>query len=203
MATKTLSGYRLVNTRRGDTLQRVAARELGAAGRWYELAEINNLRPPYLTDDANAVTLQVKLTGSQLIVPSSSPQATADTSVDAVFGADIKLKNGRLQADESGDIRIISGVDNYVQALRFLLATEPGDLLFHPNYGCGVRSIIGASNSRAKMMLAGGLVRRAIAADPRTQAVPAATVTARGDAIRIEVTATAIHDQPVRLSEAL
>jgi hypothetical protein len=142
LTTKTLSGFRLVETRRGDTLQRIAVRELGDATRWHELAEINRLRPPYLTDDESQVSGSVKLTGSQLLVPSSTPTATVDTNAESIFGTDVLLRRGKFQVS-SGDLVLVSGVDNYLQALRHVVRTEPGDLMFHPRYGCGVRKMIG------------------------------------------------------------
>lgn len=202
MTTKTLSGFRLVETRRGDTLQRIASRELGSATRWYELAEINKLRPPYLTDDEDQASDSVKLTGSQLLVPSTTPVATADTSPESIFGTDVLLKNGRLRVSD-GDLVLVSGVDNYLQALGHVVVTEPGDLMFHPEYGCGVRRMIGSSNSRAKITLAGGLVRKAVASDPRTKEVKSATVRAVGDSLFVEGEAIAINQRPARFSEAL
>jgi len=202
MTDRTLVGFRLIETRYGDTLQRVAARELGDAARWYELAEINGLRPPYLTDDQLSVSATVKLTGSQLLVPAATPKATIDSTPDGALGIDILLHKGSIQS-ENGDIALVSGAANYVQALTSLVVTEPGDLLFHPTYGCGVRSLLGSSNSRAKMMLAGGLVRRAIASDPRTAEVVRADISANGDSLQIEAHAMAVHGQPVRLSQVL
>lgn len=204
MTTKSLSGFRLVSTRRGDTLQRVAARELGDAARWYELAEINSLRPPYLTDDEDDVTSKVKLTGEQLLIPAVAPIATADTNPDSVFGVDVQLlPDGRLDVTEDGDLALVGGSANYVQALGNVARTEPGDLLFHPGYGCGIRSMIGSSNSRSKMVLAGALVRRALEADPRTREVRSALVEAEGDVLRVTAEAIAIHERPVRVSEVL
>ena len=69
MILKPLSGFRLVPTRRGDTLQDVAVRELGDAARWYDLAAINDLLPPFLTDDPQQAGPRVLLTGQDLKIP--------------------------------------------------------------------------------------------------------------------------------------
>lgn len=199
---KTLEGFRLVDTMRGDTLQRVSARELGNAGLWYELAEINGLRPPYLTDDEAQVSATVKLTGSKLIVPASFPRATVETDPSDVLGRDIWLYRGELQVRD-GDLAIVDGADNYVQALAHLVVTEPGDLLFHPGYGAGLRRFIGKSNSRAKALLASGLVKRAILNDDRTVEVPLANVTVEGDVLRIDVRAVAVHGRSSSLSQVI
>ena len=196
MTTRRLSGFRLVSTHHGDTLQRVAARELGDAAQWIVLVEINDLEPPYITDDPSEVSSRVKLSGSQIIVPATSPKATVSADLDSALGRDLRLTKGRLSAI-NGKFNLVSGVDNYSQALKTLVVTEPGDLLFHPTYGCGVRRFIGSSNSRARAMLAGELVRRGVAADPRTGEVKKAAATVQGDRLDIEVEAVSIHDQSV------
>lgn len=58
---------RQVRIRRIDTLERIAARELGDAVRWTELVILNKLKPPYL-DDAGGD--HVKKPGDTLLVPS-------------------------------------------------------------------------------------------------------------------------------------
>ena len=47
----TPDGYLSVVVRQGDTLERIAATTLGYAGRWREIAALNNLAFPYLSDD--------------------------------------------------------------------------------------------------------------------------------------------------------
>lgn len=199
---KTLDGFRLVDTLRGDTLQRVAARELGDASLWYDLAAINGLRPPYLTDDETQVSAAVKLTGTQLMVPAASPRATVDTDLEDVLGRDVKLTRGELMALD-GDLQVVEGAANYVQALEHLVNTEPGDLLFHPAYGAGLRRFLGTNNSRAKALLAGNLVRRAILSDDRTAEVPSASVTVNGDALRVEARAVTVYGRTVNLSQVI
>jgi predicted Zn-dependent protease len=42
-----LNGFRLVEIKYGDTLQELAARELGDANKWRDIIAINDLLPPY------------------------------------------------------------------------------------------------------------------------------------------------------------
>lgn len=197
--TKIISGYRVVNTRRGDTLQRIAARELGDAARWPDIALLNDLAPPYLVDDPADIAPGVLQSGASLMLPANAVSATRDASTDDLFGRDVALADGDLVVTD-GDIALVSGVDNLSQAMRHLIKTEPGDLLFYPRYGCGVRPFLGASNSKANGQVAGALVRRAVLADPRIDSIQAATVEIAGDAVRIEVTAMAIHNVPLQVS---
>lgn len=196
MNTILVPGVRAVLTRYGDTLQRLAQRELGAAEEWVTIATLNRLVPPYITDDPDSVADGVVLSGSAIFVPSQIVEATRDSTPEDLFGIDIRLVRGEFVV-ENGDMQPISGIDNLNQALRHLLVTEPGELLFHPRYGCGVRRFLGASNLQANAIVAGSLVKRAVLDDARIATVRSATVDVSGDALRIEVTAVAIHDVPV------
>ena len=42
----------------GDSLRRIALRELGDALRWIDLATVNQLRPPYIIDSVNPADRQ-------------------------------------------------------------------------------------------------------------------------------------------------
>ena len=196
--TKTLPGYRVVRTFRGDTLQRVAERETGDPAQWYDLIELNGLRPPYLTDDPAQVSAGVLLAGGSLRVPANEVVLVQGETDDDLFGTDCRLSKGEMPV-ENGDFALIAGVDNLVQALRHLVVTEPGELVFHPRYGCGVRPYLGAANTRANGLVAGSLVKRAVHADPRIHSVREATVEMSGDLLRIEVRAEAIHSVPLSM----
>lgn len=184
-------GYRLVETRRGDTLQRVAARELGNAERWYELVFINQLRPPYLTDDSTAAGPGVLVTGSSLSVPATVDFVPSHIDPRAVFGADVRLTRGELTA-ASGDLKLIEGAPNLSQAIRHVVATDLGELVWHPSYGCGVRRLLGRRSDPVSQRLAGSLVRRAVVADDRVQSAELLALDVSGDAVRATVRAAAV-----------
>lgn len=192
------TGYKTVQTLHGDTLQRVAARELGDASLWPGIAYLNGLAPPYLTDDPAQVAEGVRLTGSRLLVPVDAPVAPADVGTRDPFGSDVRLNKGLLTV-EGGDLALVSGVDNLRQALGHVVVTEPGELLFHPRYGCGLRRFIGASNSRANALVAGGLVKRALGADHRVVSVREATTEINGAVLRIEATAVAVDGSTIEV----
>lgn len=193
---RTMTGFRQVETRHGDTLQRIALRELGDAGRWYELASLNNLLPPYLTDDPAQASASVLLTGMPVMVPAATAAASAVTDPDAVFVVDVALHNGDLLA-ENGDFALQSGVGNLSQALRHRIETDLGELLYHPDYGCGVRELIGAGAGPQRMLVGVAFVKRALLSDPRVSAVRNAVVEISGDVMRIQADAVAINSVQV------
>jgi phage baseplate assembly protein W len=164
---------RRAETQVGDSLQRVAARELGDATRWPLLATLNNLVPPYITDDPGAVTDRVILSGTALLVPDSGRTAQAQPAPDPArtFGVDVSNRGGGMAADDDGDLRIVSGYANFTQALSNRLETNLRELLFHSSYGNGARDLIGRSGNSSNRFLAASLVKRAIVGDDRVERV--------------------------------
>jgi phage baseplate assembly protein W len=198
---RALTGWRFCETRGGDTLQEVAARELGDASLWVDLIDINDLKPPFLTGDPSLAGPHVKLYGQLIMVPASSPQATADTDPEAVFGVDIALDGaGRLAATASGDLAIVGGHANLKQALQNRIATDTGELLFHLDYGCKVRRMVGVANGPGAGLIGGQYVRSAILDDPRIDSVSSVTVTVQGDALQIRAVAAAIAGAPITIN---
>jgi hypothetical protein len=184
MTDKVLSGFRLVEIRFNDTLQEIAARELGAAGRWPEIIDINNLQHPYLTGDPEEASESVLLYGSLLLVPSATAQVTADVDAGAVYGVDIALPNGRLQV-EDGDIALIQGRANLRQALTHKVKTDLRELLYHPTYGCGVGKLRGVTNGPTSGLLSAQYVKDSMLSDDRVDAVKSSVATVNGDAIEV------------------
>lgn len=182
-----LRGYRLVSTLRGDTLQAVALRELGNAARWVDLANINNLLPPYLTDDPALSSARVILTGGVISVPSLTlaSQNAATNDPDAIYELDLGLVDGELTVNENGDFNIFDGLANLRQALVHRVITERGELMFHPEYGCLVRTLIGVVNGPTAAVLAAKYVQSTLQADPRIKQVLDCTAVVTGNTISV------------------
>lgn len=192
--------YRRADTRTGDTLQRVAARELGDAARWVELVSINRLLPPYLTDNLGEVSARVLLAGGYILVPDlGAGAATSVSDVDdaKTFGTDIALVNGKLLADENGDLATVAGSANLAQALRLRLNTDLGELVFHTDYGNGALALKGKGARAGHAQLAAALVKRCVGADPRISSTRDVTATLTGDRTDVVGTVVAIDGQRI------
>lgn len=191
---KKLKGYRYVATLWGETIQKFALRVTGDAAKWVEIVNLNDLKAPYLAAEPDD---RVAAYGDMLMVPSAKSMATVESDPDAVFGVDILLNSGELLV-ENGDIKTVSGVKNYVQAIRHRVETNTGELLFHKEYGCRVRSVIGLNNAYSAGMIAGSYVKAAIKSDVRTKNVPSCRVGIAGDVISIDVDAVPVSGRPVQ-----
>lgn len=197
---KPLNGYRFVDTFFGDTLQKIAARELGDAGQWGNLIAYNNLVPPYLTDDPMQVAPGVLLTGSQILVPAGAPVITTTTDPNLVFDIDIILVNGLLQATTSGDFQIVAGADNLRQALKNNVETERGSLLWHTDYGSLCRRMIGTVNGPTQALLTARYAAASLEMDPRVSEVDQAVATIVGDSLQLQLEVIPIVGRPIQLT---
>lgn len=194
-----LYGFRLVETYRGDTLQSIAARELGDASFWWRLIAYNDLIPPFITDDSTQATTGVLLTGSFIKVPAPVQNGAVTTDPDLVFEADVQLQDGDLVI-ENGDFAVVSGRDNLAQALKNVVETSRGELGFHPQYGSQVRRLIGAVNGPTSALLAAEYAKAAVRSDSRIQNVTTATATVNGDVIEVSVEAVPIAGRSINIT---
>lgn len=182
--TKDLTGFRYVQTQRGDTLQSIALRELGSAGDWAQLAWLNELLPPYLTDDLALVRTGVLVTGSTIRVPAPTAQVDASVSPEEVFLTDIGLVNGKLQFN-NGDVSLVSGRENLKQAISNRIVTDHGDLIYHGTYGANLGRLVGTLNGPSRAMVAASYVEEALGDENRIQTINSIKATSQGDRLNI------------------
>lgn len=199
--TKAALGYRLAETRMGDTIQDVAARELDDAGRWPELVAYNGLAPPYLVDDLAGVENgseggNVLLAGMHIRVPASKPRNDVSKPED-IFGTDILLTGGFLTADAGGDMATVSDLTNLRQALTIRLNTEQRELVWHRDYGNPLFKLKGQKAGPVNLQLGAAYGSRTLRSDPRITAIESITATIEGDSITVEATAVTEDGRPL------
>lgn len=195
-----MPSYRLAETHAGDTLQRVAAREMGDANRWPELVWINNLTSPYLTDTPAEASDTVLLTGSMIRIPAPTGVNTDATERAQVYERDCKMVKRRLTDDGNGDLAVVSGTDNLTQQLKHRIVTPRGQLVRHADYGCLVWLLQGKVAGPTASLLGAQYVKAALQADYRVSSVISSTAEVDGDVTRITATAEAIAGGKVDIS---
>lgn len=182
--TQQVRAYRKAQIRPGDGLPRIAQRELGDAAQWYVLASLNNLQPPYITDDpAQAVPGRVLLSAQDFILVPTTGQATSGVvETPSVFGRDLLLRNGQLVPSPTGDFESVDDIANLKQALELRLGAIPGELIYHADYGNRAWLLLGRGNTPIANHLAAAWVARACKSDPRISAARI-TATSTGDVL--------------------
>lgn len=195
-----LYGFRFVEIQFGDTLQAIAARELGDASGWAKLIAINGLVPPYITDDPDLVVPGVLLSGGALKVPAPQPVVTTTTDPDQVFLSDIALSDTGALVVVNGDFALTTGRPNLHQALTNRVETDRGELIFHPGYGSRIRRILGTVNGPTAELLAAKYAAAAVLADSRIKEVTAAVAQSIGDQVQVSVEAVPIVGRPITIN---
>ena len=186
----------------GDSLRRMALRELGDALRWIELAEVNQLRPPYIVASVDPADRQpaTLIYGDTLRIPLNSVTQSIQLPQD-VMGMDCALPQGQLAINAGGDWSVIKANDNLAQAMGHRLKTPVGDLLGHPTYGCQIQAALGLKNIVVVQMMTIGFVRKAMAQEPRITQVMAVQTNPIGVNLFIKATVQAVaQNTPVDLN---
>ena len=185
----------------GDTLPSIAASQLGDASMWYEIALMNGLAAPYISENGYPKTAKV---GDEIMIPanttSATPMATPNNkpTPKALFGTDMKLREtdgsrpGRPMVDlmidpSSGtDVATIGGVENLVQACQMRLWVERETLLLDKSYG--LPAVTGYPSSQATIQAIRHAGEGGLQGDSRIQSVQSMTVLAENDMINVEAT---------------
>jgi len=198
---KDAPNVRLSEIRYGDDLRRLSLRELGTAARWVELATLNSLRPPYIVQTETERVDGVLVAGDLIKVPSQSAYVSADADPDGVFGRDLLIERGQLGAD-GGDLAIVGGMDNLLQALKTRLQVVKRELAYHPEYGNFAPQLKGGKLSPAVASLAAMYAKSSLLEDSRV-AEASCTATIEGTALRIVSQVVPISGRPLNFSTVL
>jgi len=188
-----VADYRSAEIHSGDSLQRLALREMGDASHWVSIALLNGLRPPYIVDDPFLAADGVAVAGDRILLP----VAYVDSQVvsDDALLTDALLDDGLLSVDDSGGLALVSGVENFIQSVRIRIGVVKRDLWFHPDFGCLVSRLLGQSIGHTANRLAAFYVRSALLEDARVSSA-SAVATVVGDQIRVVAIVAPVSGQP-------
>jgi hypothetical protein len=133
-------------------LERLAQIYLGDSTRWVEIAELNDLRAPFVVQDLTDTTSNVIRPGESILIPipprngfSKLPNGKEITSganlteLEKSLGTDLKVTNEfDLALGNNGDLQVVRGAENVAQAIVLKLGYEKGELMRSPSIGVGL-----------------------------------------------------------------
>lgn len=197
----------------GDTLQSIAQNVLNDADKWYDIAEYNKLKYPYISD---RTTRGVLSPGDTLVIPiANNPDynPTLDTLSYSqkkdlesyVLGRDLSLIGDTSAIETRGStdelvslssdgnrVAKVTGYDNLVQALLLRLNTPLGSLILHPDYGSNFYTLLGENNtvSTTNKLIVG--IEQTLRKDARVANVKVELSSVDSEVVKVAVTITPV-----------
>lgn len=184
----------------GETIRTLALKYLGDEAAWKKLAIMNNLKPPYISANGGDGVLKP---GDSILVPqrttadslSVSRTVNPDASSKAQrpmmkrYGRDLLLQEvGGELADfattSGGDLDMVEGVDNVIQAVKIKFSTEQGELPTHPLFGA--KYPVGTKLGMATVQEFALNTRQTFFQDPRIEEILSMEIYASGDQLFIK-----------------
>ena len=185
-------GWRTDIIKHGDTLQKIALRNLGTAARWWDISGLNNLVPPYIADTASQGVLAY---GQTILIPVVQPDSIA-TPPDP-FLTDLALDTDGFLVVVNGDLATVSQDDNLKQSLGMRVQVGKLSMLFHPEYGSWVDSLVGSINTAALAQLAEFYATSAMIEDPRVQSVLSINGSLLNDTITLHALVQPVYGEAI------
>lgn len=177
----------------GDTLQLIAQAHMGAMSEWVTLAQYNNLRHPYITENPEdkITNHKIVVVGDTIVIPmdmEGTREEDYTMTLDSrniveeiALGRDFCLTKNLIYAsthgthDEilelttapNGGIGYVKGMNNLRQALLQRLWTKRGTLPLHPQYGSDLHQFIGSRVTKELMVRVALEIEATCRVDPR------------------------------------
>lgn len=89
----------------------------------------------------------------------------------SIYGVDIKIENGDLVINSSGDFDYVDGLDCVSQAITNKLYTEKGELLYNDIYGLAMSKFIGLKNTPKQQEYMKLQIQECLRQDPRIETI--------------------------------
>lgn len=213
------SDYRTGNVNFGDSVQTLAQRLVGDPARWVELVLLNNLRYPYIADEAwiaaNNAT-NVLAYGQSILYPVAKSKSGSRTRVwrqetfvslalspfERALGNDILIdENTGDVVWTANDLALVYGVDCYKQFMRKRVITRRNSL--RRSLRLGFSNMVGTSAGASEAVIKAE-ARALFFDDERTVSSEAIKVVEQGGQLQIAIAAFVRDAQdPIILSEKL
>lgn len=180
-----MSRLKKIRVEQGDSLRTIAQRELQNPVRWTELIDLNDLRLPFIVESRRPEDRQphTVIWGDTLLVPWES-NVKKQVGAVPVYGVDVMLDRGNLRS-LNGDLDLVSGRDNMVQALSNRLKTLRNELVYHPGYGSHISLALGLKMPPFINLMASAWVQECLQEEPRIASVEKVQARVDGDALRV------------------
>lgn len=138
--------------------------------------------------------IQVRRLGEGLVIPvpqTANPVIVNATDEEQLYGTDINLElqdefEGEILPGSDGDMRRITGLDNFIQAIKMRFLTLRGELSLHPRYGTILPLLIGMPSTGAMNVLVNLEIREVLLSEPRIASIQSLNVALDGDIFRID-----------------
>jgi len=194
-----------------DTLEKIAYRVMADTTLWYQIVLLNNLDPPYISEDP-IVGKNTLSYGQTILIPQygtpdkmavlqkGDTEITKDLSIfEKNLGVDLQLTNENDIAVNlaAQDFELIAGVENAAQAVNIKLGMEPGALMYHPEIGIDMQigqKMVYTAEEITEM------IESTIVADNRFASVDSIHVEREGNTLRLKLKVSLMHSsKPVPL----
>lgn len=183
----------------GDTLQSIAQSILGDKTLWVTIAELNGMSSDAVLADGSPL-----IPGALLFVPVPGNGIAISKSPNDLYGTDLMLSNdGDLVLSgqpgvDSEDIKLISGTNNLMQALKYRMLTIRGTNGTFPDYG--MPAIIGDRATVDVIADAALEVRAQFTAEKRVDTIGDVTVVNDGDELIVNAVVKPVVGQQFLIS---
>ena len=192
-------GSTTIQVPRDISLKTIAVEYLGSAGRWKEIALLNNLQAPYISPNGDGVS--VLRPGDPMLLPIEPESGRDENNVFASrddvkkrdaqrYGRDLRinLETRDLEVDERGDIATIEGIENLIQSAHIKIFTKPKSLRLHPWFGFGAEPGEGSDlETLSKYQL---LFRMTLLSDARYEKIDSLSLRVDGDILLLRTKVT-------------
>lgn len=179
-----------------DTIQTIAAREMGDVDGFREIVILNNLKPPYISATGGPGVLRP---GDTILIPQqTSSQNTGVmqnkiyniqrdlTEMERALGVDLQInEDGDIVISNIGDAALVGGMQNMGQAIATKLLLEIGSLKRHR--GVGTNLGVGRKVRSNFLNDLQGQILTSLAQDPRVEGVPFIQINQEGGTTKINM----------------